>query len=63
MIYFHYLQQIQPGGGSSTLKTYAQKPAAGYEISDSYHVEVVSSHVEAQRLSSTGSVGHTTFYF
>lgn len=57
------LQNVHHARGTSTLKVFAQKPAIGYEEFDPDHAEVVSSQVGAQRLSSTGSVDHTTFYF
>ncbi|KAK9268249.1 hypothetical protein L1049_010692 [Liquidambar formosana] len=48
-------------GTSSTLKIYGQKPSVGYDEYDSDHAEVTSSKVGAQRLGSTGRVGHTCF--
>ncbi|PON32906.1 RNA polymerase II-binding domain containing protein [Parasponia andersonii] len=54
---------IQHADGTLALNIYAQKPAIGYEEFDLNYEDVVSSRVAAQRLSSTGSVGHTTFAF
>ncbi|KAL7244139.1 hypothetical protein ACSBR1_016385 [Camellia fascicularis] len=50
-----------PRGTSSTLKIYGQKLASGYDEYDSDNAEVMSSQSGAQRLSSTGHAGHTSF--
>lgn len=65
MHYFYgkTLQNVQQARGTSTVKVFAQKPAIGYEEFDPDHAVVVFSQVGAQRLSSTRSVDHTTFYF
>ncbi|XP_044497012.1 polyadenylation and cleavage factor homolog 4-like isoform X2 [Mangifera indica] len=42
---------------SSSLKLYGQRSAIGYDEFDADLAEVTSSHVAAQRLNSTGSVG------
>ncbi|KAA8520012.1 hypothetical protein F0562_014268, partial [Nyssa sinensis] len=48
-------------GTSSTLKIYGQKPAIGYDEYDSDNADVISSEVGAQRPSSTGRGGITSF--
>ncbi|XP_038995180.1 polyadenylation and cleavage factor homolog 4-like isoform X1 [Hibiscus syriacus] len=50
-------------GMSAGQKLYGKKHTIGYDEFDSDHTEVPSSHVGAQRLSSTGNVGRTSVTF
>ncbi|GFS29867.1 PCF11P-similar protein 4 [Actinidia rufa] len=47
--------------GTPTLKIYGQTTASGYDEYDSDNAEFLSSEVGAQRLSSTGYAGRTSF--